>query len=96
MITTKENRGTRFSIRATLKQKELIARAAAKRKQSISEFVLENSLDIAHGLEMDHASLVMSPEDFREFLAMLDEPTEPTPLLRKLMSDPTSVDVPNN
>jgi uncharacterized protein (DUF1778 family) len=96
MITTKENRVTRFSIRATAKQKELIARAAARRRQSISEFVLENSLDIAHGLELDHASLVMSPDDFREFLAMLDEPTEPTPLLRKLMSDPTSVDVPNN
>ena len=96
MLTPKENRATRFSIRATAKQKELISRAAARRRQSISEFVLENSLDIAHGLEMDHASLVMSPEDFREFLAMLDEPTEPTPLLRKLMSDPTSVDVPNN
>ena len=96
MITTKENRATRFSIRATAKQKELISRAAASRKQSISEFVLENSLDAARGLEMDQASLVMSPEDFREFLAMLDKPTDPTPLLRKLMSDPTSVDVPNN
>ncbi len=96
MLTPKENRATRFSIRATVKQKDLISRAAARRRQTISEFVLENTIEAAEGLELDNAYFVLTPEKYNKFLAMLDEPTEPTPLLKKLMSDPTSVDVPNN
>lgn len=79
MINVKENRATRFSIRATAKQKELISRAAARRSQSISEFVLENSLDAAQALEMDNADFVLSPDDYRAFLEMLDEPPRSIP-----------------
>ncbi len=95
MITTKDNRETRFSIRATAKQKELIARAALRTNKTISEFVLENSLDAARALEMDNADFVMSPDDYRAFLKMLDEPPRTIPALRQLLSDPTSIDVPN-
>jgi len=96
MITAKENRGTRFSIRATAKQKELITRAAARRKQSISEFVLENSIEAAEGLELDDAYFVVSREDYDAILKKLDEPPRSIPALRQLMTDPTSIDVPNN
>jgi len=96
MITTKENRATRFSIRATAKQKDLISRAAARRRQSISEFVLESSLDVAQGLELDNADFVLSAEDYETFLQMLDEPPRIIPELQKLMSEPSLVDVPNN
>ena len=47
MITTQERKPTRFSIRATKKQKELITRAAMRSNQTISEFVLENSVEAA-------------------------------------------------
>lgn len=96
MITAKENRGTRFSIRATAKQKELITRAAARRKQSISEFVLENSIEAAEGLELDDAYFVVSRDDYDAILKKLDEPPRSIPALRQLMTDPTSIDVPNN
>lgn len=85
MITTQENRATRFSIRATAKQKELISRAAARRSQSISEFVLENSLDAAQILEMDNADFVLTPGDYKAFLEMLDEPPRLIPALRKTL-----------
>ena len=67
MITTKENRETRFSIRATAKQKELIARAALRSSKTISEFVLENILEAAEALELDNADFVISRKNTRNF-----------------------------
>ena len=95
MIATKENRATRFSIRATATQKELISRAAARRRQSISEFVLENSLEAAQALEMDNGDFILSSDDYRAFLEMLDEPPRSIPALRQLLLKPNSIDVPN-
>ncbi|CAN5359024.1 hypothetical protein BH10ACI3_BH10ACI3_29420 [soil metagenome] len=94
MITAKETRATRFSIRATAKQKELISRAAASRKQSISEFVIENSLEAAEGLALDNANIVLSPENYRKFVAALDEPPRTSAALKRLFSDPSLLDDP--
>jgi uncharacterized protein (DUF1778 family) len=87
MITTKENRATRFSIRATTKQKELIARVASRSNKTISEFVLENAVEAAEALEMDNANFVVSREKYEQFLAALDEPPRSIPALRKLFSE---------
>ena len=73
MITIKENRENRFSIRATAKQKDLIARAASRSNKTISEFVLENAIEAAEALEMDNANFVVSREKYEQFLASLDE-----------------------
>jgi len=94
MITTKETRRTRFSIRATTQQKELIPRAAASRKQTISEFVIENSIEAAEGLALDNAHFVLSPEMYRKFVAALDEPPRPNAALKKLFSEPSLIDDP--
>jgi len=87
MITTKQNRASRFSIRATQKQKDLIARAASSRNMTISDFVLENAVEAAEALEMDNANFVVSRERYEQFLAALDEPPRAIPALRKLFSD---------
>ena len=73
MITTKENRENRFSIRATAKQKELIARAASTVNKTISEFVLENAIEAAEALEMDNANFVVSREKYEQSLAALGD-----------------------
>jgi uncharacterized protein (DUF1778 family) len=87
MIKTKENRATRFSIRATPKQKDLIARAATRSNKTISEFVLENAVEAAQALEMDNANFVVSREQYEQFLAALDEPPKSIPALRQLFSE---------
>jgi uncharacterized protein (DUF1778 family) len=87
MISSKENRGNRFSIRATAKQKELIARAASRSNKTISEFVLEHAVEAAEALEMDNANFVVSREKYEQFLAALDEPPKSIPALRKLFSE---------
>lgn len=87
MITTKENRENRFSIRATAKQKALIARAALRSNKTISEFVLENAIEAAEALESDNANFVVSREKYEQFLAALDEKPKSIPALRKLFSE---------
>ena len=87
MITAKENRATRFSIRATAKQKDLIARVALRSNKTISEFVLENAIVAAEALEMDNANFAVSREKYEQFLAALDEPPKSIPALRKLFSE---------
>jgi uncharacterized protein (DUF1778 family) len=92
MIATKENRETRFSIRATVKQKELIARAASRSNKTISEFILENIIEAAEALELDNADFVVSRKKYKAFLAALDEPPKSIPALRKLFSEPSVLD----
>jgi uncharacterized protein (DUF1778 family) len=87
MITTKENRENRFSIRATARQKELIARAATRSNMTISEFVLDNAVAAAEALEMDNADFSISHEKYEQFLAALDENPRPVAALRKLFAE---------
>ena len=88
MIDAKKNQEARFSIRATAKQKELIARAALRSNKTISEFVLENILEAAEALELDNADFVVSRKKYKAFLAALDEPPTSIPALRRLFSEP--------
>ena len=87
MLATKENRATRFSIRATAKQKDLIARAAIRSNKTISDFVLENAVEAARALEADDANFVVSAEVYEQFLVALDAPTRSIPSLKKLLID---------
>lgn len=96
MISTKENRETRFSIRATVKQKELIARAAMQSNKTISEFVLENIIEAAEALELDNADIVVSRKKYKAFLAALDEPPKSIPALRKLFSEASALGDPKS
>ena len=96
MISTKANRATRFSIRATAKQKDLIARAASRSNKTISEFVLENAIEAAEALELDNADFVVSRKKYKEFLAALDESPKSIPALRNLFSDKSVLDEPKD
>ncbi len=87
MISTKENRENRFSIRATAKEKDLIARAALRSNKTISEFVLEKAVAAAEALELDNADFLVSGEKYEQFLAALDEPPKSIPALRRLFSE---------
>lgn len=81
-------RETRFSIRTTTRQKELIMRAAARLNKTVSEFMLENAMEAAEALELDNAHFVVSGEKYEAFLAALDEPTKPRPNLKRLLTEP--------
>lgn len=95
-LKAKENRESRFSIRTTPRQKELIVRAANRLDKTVSEFILENALETAAALEGDDAHFMVSREKYEAFLAALDEPTKPIPALQKLFSETSVLDEPRS
>ncbi len=86
MITTKANRESRFSIRATKKQKELIARAAARSNKTISEFVLENAIEAAEAVGSENKRAGTSFKPIYEIFDSLSE-TIPAEEWQKLPKD---------
>ncbi len=88
-----EQKETRLNIRATARQKEVIARAAQLRHTTISDFIMESAYDAAVQALADNTHIVMSPEQFEEFSAALDAPP-PSDLsaLRKLLTEPSILD----
>jgi len=84
---TKKLRESRFSIRASIEQKELIVRAAQAKHKTVSEFVLENALVAAEAVLADNARFVLSDERWEMFCAALDAPPKAKPNLNRLMTE---------
>lgn len=84
--TRKAPKTTSLNIRINQKQKEFISQAAALRKLSLSEFVIENAYDAASQVMADKARFVLSPEKWDEFCGVLDAPPKNLPCLKELFS----------
>jgi len=80
VTATKESR---LNIRCDLHARELLDKAAAYSRVSVSEFVLKNALASAEEVVQAHESITLKPEDFLAFLAALDAPLKPNAALKR-------------
>jgi len=80
VTATKESR---LNIRCDLHARELLDKAAAYSRVSVSEFVLKNALASAEEVVQAHESITLKPEDFLAFLAALDAPQKPNAALKR-------------
>jgi uncharacterized protein (DUF1778 family) len=78
-------RGETINLRATLKQKALIDRAAEALGRSRSDFMLESSCRAAETVLLDRCYFTLSDDAFRRFTAMLDKPPASNPKLQRLL-----------
>jgi uncharacterized protein (DUF1778 family) len=80
---TNTRKDERIDVRLDREAKAMIARAAALRQQSISEFILAVALERSHDvIERSHA-LRLSEQEAERFLAALANPPEPSAKLRE-------------
>jgi uncharacterized protein (DUF1778 family) len=77
-----------INIRASARQRDLIDRAAQVLHKSRSEFILETACREAQDVLLDQTYFELDAEAFDRFMAMLDNPREPTDALRKLLLTP--------
>ena len=77
-----------INLRAPADQKAIIDRAAAVVGKSRTEFMLESARRAAVDVLLDQRLFVLNDTDYDRFLAILDEPTEPSAALEKLMNTP--------
>ena len=94
MISTKTtNKGERFNLRATTRQRQLIALAAEKEHKSFSDFILDNAVAAAEALVRDDATFVLNQKDWDAFSAALDAPPRQIPALHKILTEQSVLDV---
>lgn len=84
-MTKEGGRGETINLRASLKQKLLIDRAAELLGRTRSDFMLETACREAETLLLDSRYFGLSPDTFKRFTAMLDKPPASNPKLRQLL-----------
>lgn len=78
-------RAETINLRATRKQKALIARAAEALGRSRSDFMLDTACREAEHVLLDQRYFVLSGEAYRRFAAMLDRPVGNNAKLKRLL-----------
>ena len=86
-ITTKDQR---LYLRMSSKQKNVINRAAQSRHLTISQFVMQATMDAAEAVLNEQNVFTMTPEQWEKFQARLDEPARIIPALQQLHAEMTN------
>ena len=74
MALPKNNEAVTINIRAKIKQRDLIDRAAQCRNQNRSEFMMEAASRKAEETLLDHAMLYVNAEIFEAFEKIIEQP----------------------
>jgi uncharacterized protein (DUF1778 family) len=75
-----------INLRAPTSQRELIDRAAQLQGKSRTEFMLEASREKAQQVLLDQTLFVLTPKQYKAFVAMLDAPLAKNAALQRLLA----------
>lgn len=87
--STRPNKSQRIEVRATGRQETILRQAASATDRTLTDFILDTAVDHAERILAERRWFVASPEQYDEFLRVLDEPLESTEKFEKLWSRPT-------
>ena len=82
----------RLNIRASVRQKEIISRAASIEEKSLSEFVLDTAYQAAQEVLAEQTHFNLPQDQWETFCAALDAPPKSIPALRALLTEPSVFD----
>jgi uncharacterized protein (DUF1778 family) len=85
----------RIAVRATREERELISHASAVAETTVSDFVLRASLNRAAELLADRREFRLPPDQWEEFLSLLEQPPVDQPRLRQLLTTPSVLERPS-
>lgn len=81
----------RVNLRLRADDDELIKRAARHTGQTVTEFLTSSAIDRAHDVLADQRTFVLDEPTWDAFVACLDEPVEPDPVLVELFNRPKRI-----
>jgi uncharacterized protein (DUF1778 family) len=91
--STPANKETRLSIRVDPARKAVIARAAKRRGDTISDFVLENAYQMATELLADEGTISLTRKQVAHVFEVLDHPpAQSIAAVRKLLTERSALD----
>ena len=83
---TTRTESARINLRTSPEAKALIERAAAIIGSTVSSFMLQNAYEAASRVVANNETIVLSQEAFEAFIAVCENPPEPSDALRQLMA----------
>jgi len=81
IVESEISRSERMELRATKREKALLARAAALEHLDVTSFVLRAALPAAQSIVDQHEYIVLNERDTEFILDLLENPPDPTPEL---------------
>jgi uncharacterized protein (DUF1778 family) len=85
----------RINFRISDAQEELLRRGAQHTGQTMTEFIVESACAVAECELAEQKEFKLPPEQWRAFLAALDKPAESHPALRRLLTEPSVIELAN-
>lgn len=85
----------RINARISAAEEALLHQGASRKGQTITEFVVQSACAVAELELAEQKEFVLPPAQWQAFLAALDEPTEPSPALHRLLTEPSVIELAN-
>jgi uncharacterized protein (DUF1778 family) len=79
---------TKVQLRMRPLQKDVIARAAALKQTTVTNFLVEHAFQAAQQILADQTHFYLNAKQWAEFTAALDAPPKNKPRLKKLLAEP--------
>jgi uncharacterized protein (DUF1778 family) len=87
-MTARTTRSQKLDLRLSQDAKQTLRAAAAVKRRTVSDFVLESALERAEETLADRTHFGLDAEHWAAFKAALDTPLRSHPRLRKLLTTP--------
>lgn len=85
-MDAKTPRDERVDLRMTGETKRILQQAAAVKHKTLSEFLIDSSINAAYDAIADRRMFVLDDKRWSEFARMLDNPPKDNPGLRRLLA----------
>ena len=80
---------TRIDLRLDPYKKSVVSRAAELLGVNITQFIMDRVYPEAERIVSENQRIRLSPKEWEQFCAKLDQPTKDLPELRKLLTEPS-------
>jgi uncharacterized protein (DUF1778 family) len=78
----------RLNLRVSQQEKELIAKAAAIKQRSATEFIVKHAYEAACDVLAEQTNFRLNNQEWEKFCRALDAPTRDVPALKNLLTTP--------
>jgi uncharacterized protein (DUF1778 family) len=85
----------RINARISDTEEALLRRGALHKGQTLTEFVVQSACAVAELELTEQKEFLLPPAQWQAFLAALDKPTEPSPALHRLLTEPSVIELAN-
>ncbi len=87
--TTRAAKSQRIEVRATERQEAILRQAASATDRTMTDFILASAVEQAERILAERRWFTGTPEQYDEFVKLLDAPLESTEKFEKLWSRPS-------